>query len=213
VRAYHSFFSNSFFLSCFIGGGAALLTSLIGRKMRFFSYIIRSITELLFNIITFFPLYPLLLIVFSGFSPNLIVFESVIALLLTPPLYRLFYSHLTNIQLEDYISYQVILGQKRVRIYQNTILPDLFYILKPTLGQLFIQVLLIESVVGYIGIGLPDTYSGWGTQVNLENIRMGFIAASILPAAAIISTALSIQILCSKSESYSFAPAVGWSKR
>lgn len=194
-----------------------ILAFQVSKLKNFFGSMLFALIETFINLLTFFPLYPLLLIVFSTFKPNIILFEGIIGIFVIPALYRLFYGHLVVLEAQDYVQYQRVIGQTKIKTYLNVILPALFYELKPALGQIAIQTLVLESIVGYIGIGVPDRYIGWGTQVSLDNFTVGKSWASILPAIGIIFTACAFQIVSTTQQKISWLHSTfwvaGWSKR
>lgn len=175
-------------LTLAIGGALGLASGYLGRPV---DDIIMRGTEL-FQVV---PRFFLAVTVIALFGPGLDRIIGVLALTSWPLLARVVRAEVLTLKHREFVRAAEAIGASRWRIVWRRILPNALPAALVVLGLLLGQVLLIESSLGFIGLGDPNVVS-WG---GLAGQATGYLRVAwwlpLFPGLAIAITVLGFNLL------------------
>ncbi len=136
------------------------------------------------------------LLLLSMFGTNATTLAIVIAVIYTPPVFRLARAVAGNIVVMDYIEAARLRGEKSWHLIFKEILPNAAAPLIAEFGLRFCFVFLLISGLSFLGLGLQPPTADWGSMVkeNATLISFGELTP-LIPAAAIALLTVSINFV------------------
>lgn len=136
------------------------------------------------------------LLLLSIFGTNVVTLVVIIAIIYTPPVFRLARAVAGNIVVMDYIEAAKLRGERSWHLIFREILPNAAAPLIAEFGLRFCFVFLLISGLSFLGLGLQPPTADWGSMVkeNATLISFGEITP-LIPAAAIALLTVSINFV------------------
>lgn len=136
------------------------------------------------------------LLLLSIFGTNVLTLVVIIAIIYTPPVFRLARAVAGNIVVMDYIEAAKLRGERSWHLIFREILPNAAAPLIAEFGLRFCFVFLLISGLSFLGLGLQPPTADWGSMVkeNATLISFGEITP-LIPAAAIALLTVSINFV------------------
>ncbi len=136
------------------------------------------------------------LLLLSIFGTNVFTLVVIIAIIYTPPVFRLARAVAGNIVVMDYIEAAKLRGERSWHLIFREILPNASAPLIAEFGLRFCFVFLLISGLSFLGLGLQPPTADWGSMVkeNATLISFGKITP-LIPAAAIALLTVSINFV------------------
>jgi peptide/nickel transport system permease protein len=136
------------------------------------------------------------LLLLSIFGTNVYTLIVIIAIIYTPPVFRLARAVAGNIVVMDYIEAAKLRGERSFYLILREILPNASAPLIAEFGLRFCFVFLLISGLSFLGLGLQPPTADWGSMVkeNATLISFGEITP-LIPAAAIALLTVSINFV------------------
>ena len=136
------------------------------------------------------------LLLLSIFGTNVLTLVVIIAIIYTPPVFRLARAVAGNIVVMDYIEAARLRGEKSWHLIFREILPNAAAPLIAEFGLRFCFVFLLISGLSFLGLGLQPPTADWGSMVkeNATLISFGEVTP-LIPAAAIALLTVSINFV------------------
>ena len=136
------------------------------------------------------------LLLLSIFGTNVLTLVVIIAIIYTPPVFRLARAVAGNIVVMDYIEAARLRGERSWHLIFREILPNAAAPLIAEFGLRFCFVFLLISGLSFLGLGLQPPTADWGSMVkeNATLISFGEITP-LIPAAAIALLTVSINFV------------------
>jgi peptide/nickel transport system permease protein len=188
-------------VSLAVAFSSAILAALIGVSLGLLGGYFKGIAEFialrLTDVILSFPPILLALLVVTFVGPGAVTLSIVLAILNTPNFLRITYSAVLSVRKLEYVEAATALGASNARIILRTILPN---ILPPLLVQLSLtvsSVILLESGLSFLGLGVTPPTPSWGLMV--QSARGAMIAHPIgllWPCLALALTIFSVNRFC-----------------
>jgi peptide/nickel transport system permease protein len=142
------------------------------------------------------PGLPLLILVFSIFTPGPVLLAVFIAVLGWAGGARLVRGEVLSLRRRDYVEAARVLGATNGRIIFRHIMPNVFPLLLVALSLGLPALILVEATLSFLGFGVQIPIPSWGNM--LENAREYFtrsIANVLIPGLFIYLTVLSISLV------------------
>ena len=136
------------------------------------------------------------LLLLSIFGTNIYTLIIIIAIIYTPPVFRLARAVAGNIVVMDYIEAARLRGERAGHLILREILPNASAPLIAEFGLRFCFVFLLISGLSFLGLGLQPPTADWGSMVkeNATLISFGEVTP-LIPAAAIALLTVSINFV------------------
>lgn len=112
---------------------------------------------------------------------NIIAISVVLGIGAIPGYIRMAYSNVLSIKENDYIMASKLIGQKNTKIMFKHLFPNCFASLIVIFTMSLGQVIMVESSLAYLGVGLSEPISAWGLMVN-----DGFSSLTSHPSVALL---------------------------
>ncbi|MDH5738227.1 MAG: ABC transporter permease [Gammaproteobacteria bacterium] len=177
-------------------GVAGVLGSLLGVIAGYLGgwvdTIIMRITDLAFSL----PIILLALIFAILFGPSLTNIVIILSLVLWAPYARMARGETLKIKNYDFVALAKIAGCSKARIMIRHILPNVSSSLVVLATLQVGTVIILESSLSFLGVGLPATTPSWGVMVSAG--RSYIVSAwwlCVIPGLAILMTVLSFNLL------------------
>ena len=175
----------SFSLGAFLGFTAAVKGGWIDQALSRMVDLVMAIPSLI-----------IALVVLTIMSPNLLVLILIMGLLDATRVFRLSRAVAADIAVMDYVEAARLRGEKGSWVIFREILPNALSPLVAEFGLRFIFAVLFISTLSFLGLGIQPPLTDWGgmLQENKIGITQGK-AAALLPAFAILSLAISVNLV------------------
>lgn len=172
-----------------LSGAATLLGYAVGAVIGLFAGYTRSVADSLLmrgvDVVRAFPSLLVLLVLATGAGSGIPTLVFGVALVLFPPLSRIFRTATLEISQSGYVDAAVIRGERTHAILRREILPNIAEQVTATFGLYFsLSVILIASM-NFIGLGLQPPTADWGLMVSENRVIM-----SINPWVVAVPTAM-----------------------
>lgn len=175
----------SFTMGAFLGFSAAVIGGWPDQTMSRSVDLLMSIPTLIFA-----------LVVLSVLPSTLLTLILVMAVLDSTRVYRLSRAVAVDINVMDYVEAARLRGERMQWVIFREILPNALTPLVAEFGLRFIFMVLFLSSLSFLGLGVQPPDADWGGIVkeNKDGVIFG-IPAALIPAAAISSLAISVNLV------------------
>lgn len=112
---------------------------------------------------------------------NMVAISIVLGIGAIPGYIRMAYSNVLSIKENDYITATKLIGQKNSKIMFRHLFPNCFASLIVIFTMSLGQVIMVESSLAYLGVGLNEPLAAWGLMVN-----DGFASLMTHPSVALL---------------------------
>lgn len=164
-------------LSLLIGLGSVLVSLLIGLSLGFTAGYIGGFVDTLLSRFTemflSFPIIFLIILILALFGNSLFVVICVLGLSGWMSLFKIIRGEIISIKTKDYIVTSKMLGFNKTSILLKDILP---VIISPVIVNsifLYGNVIIAESALSYLGLGLGSQYPSWGAIIEEGQYYLG----------------------------------------
>ena len=180
----------SVILSMFIGIPYGLLSGYIGRKLD-------AVLSWFINLFMAVPQFLLILVVIAVVDENSVFWVIlIIGLFSWMDIARLVRNQTLSIKERDFILAEKVIGVSQLRILMRHILPNLIGPVVVSATLMLGNVILIESALSFIGLGIQPPTPSWGNIINDgRHVLIDGWWISVFPGAAIILTVLCINFI------------------
>ena len=182
-------------VSLFIGFMSAFLSLVIGVTLGiitgYFGGLIDDIVNWIITTLNSIPGLVLLIVISAVFSPDAKSLILVIVFLTWTSTTRLVRGEALAIRSREYIISAQAIGASSFRIMLVHILPNVFSLTIVTLGRNIGLVILIESALSYLGLGVQPPTATWGNMLSKSREFLGQDHLVIFPGVLI-----SVVVLC-----------------
>ncbi len=124
-------------------------------------------------------------------SPALFIIYCVAAM--WPEFFFLSRAELLKTKNQTYIDAARVIGQRNIPIVFRHIFPNMFQSLLVLFAFAFARLLVIESTLSFLGIGLPAQYPGWGKLIASFQMNTDYWWLLLFPGLLIFINVLCIQ--------------------
>lgn len=190
-------------ISLFIGFSAVIITFILGLMLGFLAGYKSGWVDLILNRITdsflAFPIIFLIIFVLALFGNNMISVIVVLGFSGWMSLFKLVKTEIGSIKKKDFFASSKLLGVSAFSLMKKEFLP---LILTPVIINIIFQfgnVVLAESALSYLGLGLGNEFASWGSMIQSgqEYISQSWWMI-LLPGLLLIITLLTINDLGNK---------------
>jgi peptide/nickel transport system permease protein len=157
-------------LSLFIGLGSVIVSLIIGLTFGFLAGFYGGVIDILLNRLTemflAFPIIFLIILIVALFGNSLIIMILILGFAGWMSLFKVVRSEIASLKNKDFIITSINLGFSNYYILVKEMLP---VILSPIVVNLVLQfgnVILAESALSYLGIGIGNYYPTWGAMIQ-----------------------------------------------
>ena len=157
-------------ISLVVGLGAVIFSLIIGLMMGFFAGYSGGYLDILFSRITdlflTFPIIFLILLILSLFGNNIFAVIIVLGITGWMTLFKVIRGEVISIKNKDFFVTSRLLGLSNVQLLRKEIIP---MILAPVIVNIvfqFASVILAESALSYLGLGVGMDYPSWGSMIE-----------------------------------------------
>jgi peptide/nickel transport system permease protein len=184
----------------FVASAATILSFTLGTTLALSAVVIGGWFDMtmsrFIDLIMSIPTLIFALVVLSVVPVTLPILILVMGLLDTTRVYRLARAVAADVNVMDYVEAARLRGEGTRWIVFREILPNVLSPLVAELGMRFIFMVLFVSTLSFLGLGIQPPNADWGGIVkdNKEGLVYG-IPAALLPAVAIASLAISVNLV------------------
>jgi len=177
-------------LSMFIGIPYGLISGYSGRKFD-------AVLSWFINLFMAVPQFLLILVVIAVIDDNSVFWIIlIIGLFSWMDVARLVRNQALSIKERDFILAERVIGVSQLRILMRHILPNLIGPVVVSATLMLGNVILIESALSFIGLGIQPPTPSWGNIINDgRHVLIDGWWISVFPGAAIILTVLCINFI------------------
>ena len=129
---------------------------------RWFSMVLMRVVDITLA----FPAILMAMVLATIFHPSFTNVILVISLLIWPRFARQIRGEVLGIRLNDYVTYSVVAGESALRILLRHILPNVVPTLLVLITLQVGYVILLESSLSFLGVGIPPPAPSWGLMVS-----------------------------------------------
>jgi peptide/nickel transport system permease protein len=173
-----------------------LIGSTVGAIAGYFGGFVDSVLMRVVDVLLCIPGLPLLILVFTIFSPGAVLLAVFIAVLGWAGGARLVRGEVLSLRKRDYVEAARVLGASNARIIFRHIMPNVIPLLLVALSLGLPALILVEATLSFLGFGVQIPTPSWGNM--LENAREYFtrsVANVLIPGLFIYLTVLSISLV------------------
>lgn len=194
-------------LSLFIGLSAVAISFLTGMLLGFLAGYKSGWLDIILNrtsdLFLAFPVIFLIVFVIALFGNNMISVIVVLGFSGWMSLFKLVKSEVSSIKKKDFFISSSLLGLSNLSLMKKEVLP---LILAPVIINIVFQfgnVILAESALSYLGLGLGNEYASWGSMIHSgqEYIYQSWWMI-IIPGLLLVITLLTINDIGKKIKEY-----------
>ena len=186
-------------VSLFIGFMSALLSLVIGVTLGiltgYYGGIIDDVVNWIITTLNSIPGFVLLIVISAAFRPDASSLILVIVVLTWTPTTRLVRGETFSIRAREYIVSAQAIGASNYRIMLVHILPNVFSLTIVTLARNIGLVILIESALSYLGLGVQPPTATWGNMLSKSREFLAQPHLVILPGSLITIVVLCLYII------------------
>ncbi len=182
-------------VSLFIGFMSAFLSLVVGVTLGiitgYFGGVIDDLVNWIITTLNSIPALVLLIVISAVFQPDANSLILVIVLLTWPSTSRLVRGETFSIRSREYIVSAQAVGASNFRIMLMHILPNVFSLTIVTLARNIGNVILIESALSYLGLGVQPPTATWGNMLSKSRDFLAQPHLVIFPG-----TLITVVVLC-----------------
>ena len=142
------------------------------------------------------PLVLMALVLVSVFGPSYGTVETVVVLLLWSSYARQVRAETLSLKHQDFVQRARVTGASHVRILLRHILPNLLNTVIVLATLQVGTVILLESTLSFLGVGVPPPFPSWGVMVaDGRELLVGAWWIAIMPGCAIVTVVLAMNVL------------------
>ena len=186
-------------VSLFIGFMSAFLALAIGVTLGiltgYYGSIIDDIVNWIITTLNSIPVLVLLIVISAVFKPTAEALILIIVLITWTPTTRLVRGDTLSIRSREYIVSAKAIGASDLRVMLVHILPNVFSLTIVTLARNIGIVILIESALSYLGLGVQPPTATWGNMLSKSREFLGQPHLVILPGTLISTVVLCLYII------------------
>lgn len=194
-------------LSLFIGTSAVLISLIIGLLLGFvagykggwINIILNRITDLFLA----FPLIFLIVLILALFGNNFVSVIIVLGFSGWMSLFKIVKSEVATIKEKDFFKSSMLLGLPLFTLLKKEVLPLILASVLVNIAFQFANVVLAESALSYLGLGVGGEYPSWGSMIQSGQ---SYISKSwwmvILPSIFLVFTLFTLNELGKKINEY-----------
>ena len=157
-------------ISILVGIGSVVVSLLIGLTLGFLAGIRGGIIDIFFSRLTelflAFPIIYLIILILAMFGNSLLTVIIVLGLTGWMSLFKIVKSEVLSVKNKDYITSAVMLGLPKRKILTKEILPVIMVPIVVNMIFQFSNVVLAESALSYLGLGMGGLYPSWGAMIE-----------------------------------------------
>jgi len=157
-------------ISILVGIGSVVVSLLIGLTLGFLAGIRGGIIDIFFSRLTelflAFPIIYLIILILAMFGNSLLTVIIVLGLTGWMSLFKIVKSEVLSVKNKDYITSAVMLGLPKRKILTKEILPVIMVPIVVNMIFQFSSVVLAESALSYLGLGMGGLYPSWGAMIE-----------------------------------------------
>ena len=157
-------------ISILVGIASVAVSLLIGLTLGFFAGMRGGIIDIFFSRLTelflAFPIIYLIILILAMFGNSLLTVIIVLGLTGWMSLFKIVKSEVLSIKNKEYITTAIMLGLPKRKILTKEILPVIMVPLIVNLIFQFSNVVLAESALSYLGLGMGGLYPSWGAMIE-----------------------------------------------
>jgi peptide/nickel transport system permease protein len=180
-------------VAVFVGGTIGTLVGLVaGYAGSWVDHVLMRIVDLSLAL----PLVLMALVLASVFGPSYGTVITVVVLLLWSSYARQVRAETLSLKHQDFVQRARVTGASHVRILLRHILPNLFNTVIVLATLQVGTVILLESTLSFLGVGVPPPYPSWGVMVaDGRELLVGAWWISIMPGFAIVTVVLAMNVV------------------
>ena len=199
-------------VSLFIGFCAVIISFILGLSLGFLAGYKSGWLDLILNRITdlflAFPVIFIIIFIIALFGNNMLSVILVLGFSGWMSLFKLVKTEISTIKTKDFFVSSKLLGVSPVSLMKKEFLPLILASVIVNIIFQFGNVVLAESALSYLGLGLGNNYSSWGSMIQSgqEYITQSWWMI-VLPGVLLILTLLTINDLGAKIKAH-FNPRI-----
>lgn len=181
---------SSVILSVLIGVPYGLFSGYLGGK-------VDAVASWILNLFMAFPQFLLLLVVAAILGTSSVLWVVlVIGLLSWMDIARVVRNQTLSLKERDFVLAEIVVGISKLRLLRRHILPNLLAPVIVSATLMVGNVILIESALSFIGLGVQPPTPSWGNIINEgRQVLLDGWWISVFPGLAIVLTVLSLNLL------------------
>ena len=156
-------------ISLIVAGTVLFFGTFIGTLLGLLSgYLGGVVDEIIMRLVDFMYAIPFILVVLVAavlWSPSLMLVIILLSIFTWPPLARQVRAETLSLKQMDYVSLAKICGTSPLRICLRHILPGLFNTVLVMASLQVGSLVVTESVLSFLGVGIPAPAPSWGSMV------------------------------------------------
>jgi peptide/nickel transport system permease protein len=176
-----------------IGGTIGTLIGLVaGYAGGWLDHVLMRVVDLTLAL----PLVLMALVLASVFGPSFGTVVAVVVLLLWSSYARQVRAETLSLRHQDFVLRAKVTGASQFRVLLRHILPNLTNTVIVLATLQVGTVILLESTLSFLGVGVPPPYPSWGVMVaDGRDLLTGAWWIAIMPGAAIVIVVLAMNVL------------------
>ncbi len=157
-------------ISLLVGLGSVVIALLIGLISGFLAGYIGGIFDTIFSRITdmflSFPIIFLVVLILALFGNSLVAVISILGFAGWMSLFKVVKTEVLSIKLKNYFISSRLLGMTKSQLLTKEVLPVIIVPVVVNVIFLFGNVIIAESALSYLGLGLGENYPSWGSMIQ-----------------------------------------------
>ena len=157
-------------ISLIVAGTVLIFGTLVGTVLGLLSgYIGGLLDEFIMRLVDFMYAVPFILVVLVCavlWSPSLMLVIILLSIFTWPPFARQVRAETLTLKEMDYVSLAKVSGSSGIRICTRHILPGLFNTVMVMASLQVGSLVVTESVLNFLGVGIPAPAPSWGSMVS-----------------------------------------------
>ncbi|MEM5439390.1 dipeptide/oligopeptide/nickel ABC transporter permease/ATP-binding protein [Paraburkholderia diazotrophica] len=176
---------------------SAIVGILVGVVGGYFGGLAESVALRFTDIVLSFPPILLALLVVTFVGPGAATLSVVLAVLSVPNYVRITYGEVLSVRRLEYVEAMIALGAGSSRIIARTVLPNIFPPLLVQFSLTVSTVILLESGLSFLGLGVTPPTPSWGLMVqSARNTMTSHPIGLLWPCLALSLTVFAVNHLC-----------------
>jgi len=157
-------------LSLFVGFGAVFISFIVGLVLGFiagyFGGLVDTIINRIADIFLSFPTIFLIILIVGLFGNSVLTIITILGFAGWMSLFKIVRNETASIKNKDFINTSKLLGFSNFHILLREMLPVMMPSIIVNLVLLYGAVIIAESALSYLGLGLGNNYPSWGAMIE-----------------------------------------------